>query len=508
MKKSTQFVKRMFALALAMTMLFALAVPAFADETEAVNAAKSGVLQIKSELRVVQDYTAEGEKILSETNATGLVWLGTGFLVNDNTVITNAHVVNEEYLLQSYFGSYYRSAYLDIFEVVITVTLSNNIDAPVTLKTQSTDMDFAILELEDSISSRSPLTLASASYLESVSTGAAVYALGFPARMFVDGDYSAFDNDSMYVLGGTISALKDVINNNITGNGKQTIVPMIVNTTDVSGGNSGGPLVMKDGVVIGITTQTALVVSTGTVVSDAYAINIGVVTTTLDDLGIEYTTTDSVVVLPTTEPTEDSDDDSSSASASSETLPTSAPTTAPIVDPEPDNTLLIVIGVVAAAVILLGIILVVIFGKGKKASTPQAPTNTGAAPAAPVMPVAPADAGDTTLLNPGAGDTTVLNSQNFGTLTRQKTGEKIVINNPRFIVGKEKGRVNYAIVGNNAISRKHIALAAKNGSVYITDQNTTNGTFVNGAKLVANQEVLLPIGAKITMGEEEFIFEM
>ncbi len=147
MKKSTQFVKRMFALALAMTMLFALAVPAFADETEAVNAAKSGVLQIKSELRVVQDYTAEGEKILSETNATGLVWLGTGFLVNDNTVITNAHVVNEEYLLQSYFGSYYRSAYLDIFEVVITVTLSNNIDAPVTLKTQSTDMDFAILEL-------------------------------------------------------------------------------------------------------------------------------------------------------------------------------------------------------------------------------------------------------------------------------------------------------------------------------------------------------------------------
>ena len=43
---------------------------------------------------------------------------------------------------------------------------------------------------------------------------------------------------------------------------------------------------------------------------------------------------------------------------------------------------------------------------------------------------------------------------------------------------------------------------------YITDNKSTNGTYVNGVKLEAGKKQLLTDGTKVKLGDEEFIFRL
>jgi pSer/pThr/pTyr-binding forkhead associated (FHA) protein len=56
------------------------------------------------------------------------------------------------------------------------------------------------------------------------------------------------------------------------------------------------------------------------------------------------------------------------------------------------------------------------------------------------------------------------------------------------------------------VSRTHANIIYKNGSYFIVDLNSTNGTFVNGQQLSANQEVRLNVNDRIKFADEEFIF--
>ena len=92
---------------------------------------------------------------------------------------------------------------------------------------------------------------------------------------------------------------------------------------------------------------------------------------------------------------------------------------------------------------------------------------------------------------------------------RTKTGENIYITKPQFIIGKSKLHADYAIENNTAVSREHCIIDRElSGANYILDNNSTNGTYVNGMKLEAGRAQLLTDGTKVRLGDEEFIFRL
>lgn len=191
---------------------------------------------------------------------------------------------------------------------------------------------------------------------------------------------------------------------------------------------------------------------------------------------------------------------------------------------ETSNMIMIIIAAAAVVVVLIIVIIVVVSSRKKKRNknVPQG-MNFGSGggmpgpipgqpPIAPVSyPTMPTNegSGETTVLNQGSGETTVLNGGGTGSyLIRQKNGEKIMINAPMFMIGKEKRRVNYCISDNSSISRTHAQIMQRGLDYYIVDQNSTNYTFVNGVKSNPNQETLLTEGAEIKLSDEVFTFHV
>ena len=75
----------------------------------------------------------------------------------------------------------------------------------------------------------------------------------------------------------------------------------------------------------------------------------------------------------------------------------------------------------------------------------------------------------------------------FASLTRQVTGEKIELGKPSFVLGKNPEKSDYAVADNTNISRVHAVITMRNGRYYVMDQNSTNGTFINGSLLIKSQ---------------------
>lgn len=90
------------------------------------------------------------------------------------------------------------------------------------------------------------------------------------------------------------------------------------------------------------------------------------------------------------------------------------------------------------------------------------------------------------------------------TIIRTKNGERISITRPEFVIGKERRRVDYCISDNNSVSRTHAKLVNRGNDLFVIDLNATNGTFVNGSKIPANQEVRLSAGDRFKVADEEF----
>lgn len=122
--------------------------------------------------------------------------------------------------------------------------------------------------------------------------------------------------------------------------------------------------------------------------------------------------------------------------------------------------------------------------------------------------------GETTVLTAKAGETTVLaESRAQGGalrpyLLRQNTGEKIAVSKSVFRIGKEPEFADYLIADNPAVSRSHANFLVKNGCCYVTDTNSTNHTYVNGAMIQSNLETNLGDGDLVRLANEEFQFRM
>lgn len=93
----------------------------------------------------------------------------------------------------------------------------------------------------------------------------------------------------------------------------------------------------------------------------------------------------------------------------------------------------------------------------------------------------------------------------IGVLERKKNGEHIEITHSGAILGSGTG-ADCLITGNKAISRSHATISVRDGICYITDNHSSNGTWVNGKRLVPDRAEELPAEAVIKLANEEFLF--
>lgn len=537
------------------------------DVAQEVLEARTGVLRINV-----------GAKVTGNTDAT-LIQVGSGFLIGtedgDQRVITNYHVVDATNSINE-FAKDTNTPVKNIKRVIQVVIASNDVSVDAELEQSSEANDIAILKLKKNIYNSKCFSLSSKANLQETQT---VYALGYPYEQTTYGqDFSKLKNEDVTIEKGAVSKFTTKGGTNV-----------IVNSAQISRGNSGGPLVDSQGNVVGVNSYTLGTSDGG---NYYYAIEIDTVREMLDALGIQYTSADgstqganaqegtdatqeageeeTTEVQPEADKsaldsaisdagdvdqskyTEDSFKVFEEELASAKTVSGDAAATQNQVDAatntlksaqeglkEKSNKMIfIAIGGVAFVIIIVVLIIVMSSKKKKKANSSSnqsmnnssinnssvnsgynSSNNGGFTP--PIgngnmhQNSAAKDyygegAGETSVLNEGAGETTLLSGQSMAqaTLYRESNCENIRINKGVFTLGKERKKVDYCISDNSSVSRTHAEVVAKNGTFYLIDQKSTNGTYLNDVRLNPLQEMELKNGDKIRISDETFVFKL
>ncbi|MGN1134171.1 MAG: trypsin-like peptidase domain-containing protein [Oscillospiraceae bacterium] len=504
-----------------------LAMTSFAEENTALNQAggntavsedAKGVFKIE-----VHYHPSQMEDMVVQT--------GTAFLINDSTLLTAAHVVtidstNKKAIAEYYTDKYNKKhTYDDDYVSFQLVVLSDNKEK-VKISHISQQGDYAVLTLGTSLGGRQPLAIADS---DAVQTTQQVYALGFP--FYVSEELSNAKSTANTAKDVTITA-GSVSKTGCIEKDTKSSARLIQHNAGLSAGNSGGPLVDTNGAVIGI--------NNGGFDNFFYAIEINQITELLDAYKIEYTKADGTVAV--TESSEiDASSEESVESSEVEVEVSSTPELSSLdtsdvagtSDENSDNSLIIIIVIAAVVVVIIIVVIIILLKSNKKPKPPvggngvngrgsaaiqnngfRSASNGGFVPPTPPAPpytnsgstsTVSTGAGETSLLGDGAGETSVLSGNGHATLTRRKTGNKVAVKSPQFIIGKENNRVDYCI-NNNTVSRRHAKITDTNGTYYITDLGSSNYSYVNGKKLVPNVPEQLHDGDIIKLSDEEFEF--
>lgn len=440
---------------------------------------------------------------------------GSCFLINENTIITANHCVHLSELDYAYYKKVYNVSKEEIDnDFGFAVTISRDFTISAEIVNSSENMDFAILTLSQPISNRTILKLRDSRDVQAAETA---WTIGFPASKDSLTDTARYYNQTDIAFEkGTINR-KQYTEDLYYSDGYHFVgeVLMLSDGTAYEG-NSGGPLVDEHGNVIGIVS--------GGKDGVCYMSAISQVMEILDSVSITYTKADSPdPVTPTT-------DESTEPSTTVAPTTTAAPETTPaaVVETKSDGFPLALVLGIAGGVVLIAVVVIIILvsSKSKKNSKPAAasrpasqpagrptggfnPANTSGQmrPGTVTPPTAPVGGGETAVLNAGAEGTTVLSqSVKGGSLVRSKTGETISITSSVMTVGRERAKVDYCISGNTSVGRQHAKLVVRDGVTYVVDNNSTNGTFVNGVKAQSNKEIALKEGDRVTFSDEDFIF--
>ena len=513
------YVARFLCLAIVLMLMVGLTVPVgAASYNQNIVDAKSGVVEI--ETWYVDPEVALEVHLVS----------GTGFLINEDTVVTCNHVVSvlsdtwysdwAQYTSQALGRERTAEEVKKGLELRISVLRDVYVEATVVQASQ--EMDFAILKLESKLYDRTTLPLRRSSTLTQTES---VYALGFPDSIQIVEDQQYYDKDDVMITSGSVNKLTRSSFNTVSWDSEEEAyvvtgtynnVDVVAHSATANPGNSGGPLVDAEGNVVGINA-----------VNDensnvSYAISTDQIMATMEALGISYEeamsegavdATEAVATVPvvTEAPVEAATEVIEAVATEPAALQTAEPTAAaPAVSESESNSTMIILIVAAVAVVAVVAVVIVVVTKGKKEPAPVAyaaatPTASAVGGFSTPAYTAPVEAGETTVLSQNAGETSVLNpSVNGGTLIRKRTGETVSINAERFVIGRERKTSNYCISDNSSISRSHVTLTVRNGVTYLSDMNTANGTYVNGVKVMGRQEVALKNGDKITMSDEDF----
>lgn len=543
--------KKLFSLLLALCLTIAMAVPVFADDAEIVNKMRSGVLQVNLNW-------------IDQNGGRHYIQGGSGFLINDQTLLTNQHVVTMSQETKEAASALYGVDFVNDnkLDVRVQVVVQRDVVIDASVIQSSAEMDVAILELSSPIYDRISLELGDSANIKETQ---AIYVLGFPLLSELAQDVRYYTSDDVSVTSGIVSKKME-----------RNSTPFIQHGAKISDGNSGGPLVAVDsdgvGRVIGINTSRVAIEE-----GYYYAMEINDVKTLLNQLGVTYNSETSPE--PTPEPTPDPEikddpvvepvaaDTSKLESAISDAedkladgkytedsvkeLEDKLDSAYEVMDDDnasqevidkaqnevekaaddleeqkgPGMMLWIIIGAAVVIIVVIVIILVVSSGNKKKKEEMErermmrqrAEEQRRTAPSSrqesrPYNPApSPSEgAGETSVLGEGRGETTVLgaSAQSAAYMIRKKTNERVVISAPSFTIGKERSRVNYCISDNTSVSRCHARISRKGSQYFVADMNSTNFTFVNGVKVVPGQEVALKDNDTVRFADEDFEFHM
>mgnify|MGYP005753704719 FL=1 len=187
-------------------------------------------------------------------------------------IVTNGHVVEAAYAYPKTYDNVTGS-------VLVYYSAAENdfAQAEVVYYSPQTEKDIAILKLPTPTTKRAALTLRES---ESVKMSETAYALGYP------GDSSSRQNLPTYDL-DDVTITKGIISNRVTT--KWSTYEAFQMDVSIAPGNSGGPLVDEDGLVIGINASGAADPETGVMLGMNYAILIDELTKILDQERIGYT---------------------------------------------------------------------------------------------------------------------------------------------------------------------------------------------------------------------------
>ncbi|WP_418752132.1 trypsin-like peptidase domain-containing protein [Frisingicoccus sp.] len=497
MKNIMRKTKKFLAFFAAMCMVFMLTLPVMAEETDltATEDPRESIMMMtlgyEDDNGVYTPYKA-----------------GTCFLINDEYVLTNKHVVTFTSAEFEQFKTDMGLPNLQPNDSHLKLYLYVNRDMKVGAKmhesVNSDDMDFAAVKLNEKIYDRKPIALGDSDLIETKDT---VYAVGFPADSMSTKDYNTKDDVS--IVEGSVSKIT------VTGS-----IDVIEHTAALTSGNSGGPLLDANDCVVGVNTFVAG--------QKNYSIQINYIKKGLDTFGIVYIDGSEGITSETEdEPETIAETEAETVPATTAPVATAAPETeyTPIEEPSSSPNMIMIVGIAAAVIIVIIIIIVLVTsGKKKNNNLPPVhpaggyPSQGGSAarnsvpptPTPTPQPQVPEGAGETTLLDAGAGETTLLSNAGSGSayLIRKKNGEKIAINVQNFKIGKERRRVNYCVSDNTSVSRVHCEIVRKGSDYYAVDQGATNFTFVNGIQLAAHQETLLTDASVLKLADEEFEFHV
>ncbi|MBQ9278735.1 MAG: FHA domain-containing protein [Lachnospiraceae bacterium] len=83
--------------------------------------------------------------------------------------------------------------------------------------------------------------------------------------------------------------------------------------------------------------------------------------------------------------------------------------------------------------------------------------------------------------------------------------EPIVINKDKseIVIGRGKNEADYRL-NKEQISRVHASIIIKTDGIYLKDHNSTNGTYINSARIGAYEEKIINLGDIIKLANEEF----
>lgn len=491
------------------------------DETEVATSvssaedARNGVLQVNS-------------VYVDDSGANHIIQGGAGFLIGsaDDTeyIITANHIVSPDTdtkdAAYTAFGISNDNNEWDNINPEIQIVVANDVVVGASIVSSSTELDMAVLELDQPIYNRTPLTIVAADDSDTAKPYAvmdSVYALGFPAAVRFDTNPVYYTEDKVSISSGTIANLTTLND-----------IEVIEHDANIASNNCGGPLVNKEGQVIGMNELS----TDGNYYT---SLDASAIVSVLDALGLSYSKITTSEINAETETVETAEQ------GTEETIVETSDMSSGI----PIWIVLIICILIVAVIAMIAVLLILLLKRNqppsensddKKKNNKKKDTNEAGNRFAssslkndqiptgyPMQQYGNSQSQklhgtgsmETSVL--GCPDlieneTTILGVENVrpsnniiaGTLIRRATGENIILNKPIFRVGKDSLHSDYCIKDNSSISRMHAVFRVNSDGVYLEDCHSTNGTFLNNNKVLEGQPVKIKNGDIIRLAKDEF----
>lgn len=494
-------IKRLFAIAMALALTCTLSLSAFAAGDGGVSQYRHSVVCVQVGLQgeggfcnlsggtgffvgeegkdpqflltnhhVIETFIEFGKGQLVTLSIDDFMWEMWGITRNDLTDSGWEYIVG---LWTSFMGNYESG---NLHSKILVYYDDNDYEEGYLIESDSTK-DMALLKLDKPTSKRTPLTVATPT---DDMVGEEVFAIGFPA--IAENEYHEAINKrgekDATVSKGTLSRLLTE-----TGTGRAALQADI----NIYHGNSGGPLLTKDGTAIGITSWG---VSNWENESVNYALSMADVIPMLKRNDVVYSTSDG---------TGSSGGGESKAQGQGDGSHSVVPQ--PVVqekETEKSSGLMvpIIIGVVVAAA---GAVVAVVLNsrKSKPQPSPQPQAAPSApAPAAPVRPTSPPQP------SRKANDSGFRLQSLGGTLGNKRM---MIPTDKVLILGRNPEASNVVFPGDaRGVSGRHCSVWYENGSIRLKDLGSTHGTFLEpGQRLAGEQTVTLVEGQSFWLGSEQ-----